>query len=157
MATRSSKDSWLKGPGDLQEADVEDVPVKGESVRVRGLPAQYSNEATSTALEMKTLPDGSQIATVNTATLERLQFEHGVVDPKFSAEEVEAIAKKFGPAFKKVIAKVDTLSGVDKQALEDAATRFPASGDSANGTETAVADEPAAGRSGPAVPSGVGA
>ena len=34
---RSSKDSWLGGPGDLAEAEVEDVPVAGESVKVRAL------------------------------------------------------------------------------------------------------------------------
>ena len=154
---RSSKDSWLKGPGDLQEADVEDVPVKGESVRVRGLPAQYSNEATSKALEMKTVAGGEQIATVNTATLEVLQFHHGVIDPVFSFDESKEIAEKFGPAFKKVVARIDELSGVDKQALEDAATRFPASGDNAAGTEASVEDGPAGERSGPAVPSGAGA
>lgn len=154
---RSSKDSWLNGPGDLQEADVTDVPVKGESVRVRGLPAQYSNDATSKALEMKTLPDGSQIATVNTATLERLQFEHGVIEPKFDESEVRTIAEKFGPAFKKVVAEIDRLSGVDKQALEDAHTRFPASGSSPEESPSTVEDGPSAGDSGPAVRSGVGA
>lgn len=154
---RSSKASWLEGPGDLQEAEVHDVPVKGESVKVRGLPAQYSNDATSRALEMKTLPDGSQVATVNTATLERLQFEHGVIEPKFSAEEVEQIAKKFGPAFKKVIGKVDELSGVDKKAMEDASTRFPAGGSSEEGDEASVEDGPSTVGSRPPVPSGTGA
>lgn len=154
---RSSKDSWLKGPGDLQEADVEDVPVKGESVRVRGLPAQYSNEATSKALEMKTVAGGDQIATVNTATLELLQFQHGVIDPVFSFDEAKTIAEKFGPAFKKVVAEIDRLSGVDKQALEDATTRFPASGNGSNGEEAKVEDGPPAERSEPAVPSGAGA
>ena len=41
---RSTKESWLTGPGDLQEADVEDVPVPGQSVRVRALSARYSAE-----------------------------------------------------------------------------------------------------------------
>ena len=40
--SRSSKEAWLTGPGDLAEADVEDVPSPGQSVRVRALSAKYS-------------------------------------------------------------------------------------------------------------------
>jgi hypothetical protein len=125
---RSQKSAWLEGPGDLKEADVEDVPVKGQSVRVRGLPAAYSNQAQSEALEMKTIGN-AQIATVNSARLEVLQFQHGVIDPTFSREEAEQVAQRFGPAFKKVIAKIDELSGVDKEAIENAEARFPGGGD----------------------------
>ena len=130
---RSSKSSWLEGPGDLREADVEDVPVKGESVRVRGLPAAYSNQASSEALKLTTTNRGEQIATVDTAALEVLQFANGVIDPVFEVEEAEQIAKKYGPAFKKVIAKIDELSGVDKEAIEAAQARFPTGGESEAG------------------------
>jgi hypothetical protein len=120
-----SKESWLReDAGDLKEAEVEDVPTEGESVRVRGLPAAYSNQASSEALELKTI-GREQVATVNTARLEVLQFAHGVIDPEFSVEEAEAISKKFGPAFKKVIAQIDELSGLDKEAIEQAQARFP--------------------------------
>jgi hypothetical protein len=124
MSLRSTKSSWLNGDGDLQTREVEDVPVKGESVLVRGLPAAYSNQASSEALEMKQTPRGDSIATVNTARLEVLQFLHGVIDPKFDLSEVEKIAENYGPAFKKVIAAIDDLSGVDKEALENATARF---------------------------------
>lgn len=122
--SRSTKSAWLEGPGDLREADVEDVPVKGQTVRVRGLPAAYSNEASSEALEWRTWPNGQQTATVNTAKLETLQFAHGCVDPQFTVDEARAISQKFGPAFKKVVAKIDELSGVDKEAITDANKRF---------------------------------
>jgi hypothetical protein len=128
---RSKKDAWLSGKGDLKEADVTDVPVKGQSVRVRGLPAAYSNQAQSEALEMKTI-GREQIATINTARLEVLQFAHGVIEPEFTVTEAEQVAQSFGPAFRKVIAKIDELSGVDKEAIEDASARFPRSGE---GTE----------------------
>jgi hypothetical protein len=124
---RSTKDAWLSGPGDLREADVEDVPVKGQSVRVRGLPAAYSNQASSEALELKTI-GLDQIATVNTARLEVLQFAHGCIDPTFTVEEAEQIAARFGPAFKKIILKIDELSGVDKEAIADANAKFPTRG-----------------------------
>lgn len=122
--SRSTKASWLEGKGDLREADVDDVPVKGETVRVRGLPAAYSNQAQSEALEMKTIGN-TQVATVNVERVEVLQFAHGVIDPEFSVEEAEEISKRFGPAFKKVVAKIDELSGVDKDAIEKAEARFP--------------------------------
>jgi hypothetical protein len=125
---RSTKQGWLEGPGDLREADVEDVPVPGKSVRVRGLPAAYSNEATSEAMEMKVTPRGDQIGTVNKARMEVLQFAHGVIDPEFTVAEAELIAKRFGPAFNRVIEKIDELSGVDKEAIDQAATTFPAGG-----------------------------
>jgi len=144
---RSTKESWLTGPGDLDEADVQDVPVKGESVRVRGLPAAYSNQAGSEALELKTSANGEQHATINTARLEVLQFAHGVVDPVFSVGEAEAIAQKYGPAFKKVIAEIDRLSGVDKDAIERASATFPAGERGANGTPAAVEVPTAAGDS----------
>jgi hypothetical protein len=137
---RSTKDAWLKGPGDLREADVEDVPVEGSSVRVRGLPAAYSNQAQSEALELRTGNRGQQSATVNTARLEILQFAHGVIEPEFSVEEAEQVAQSYGPAFKKVIAKIDDLSGVDKEAIKDTKARFPDSGEGASNGREAGAD-----------------
>ena len=154
--SRSTKSSWLEGKGDLKEADVEDVPVPGESVRVRGLPAAYSNQAQSEALEMKTIGQ-TQTATVNTARLEELQFVHGCVEPSFSEGEAHQIAQKYGPAFKKVIAKIDELSGVDKEAIETAEARFQGSRNgSPDKRETrGVPDAP--GSSEPAVPARAGA
>lgn len=149
-----SKEGWLNGPGDLEEAEVEDVPTKGESVTVRGLPAAYSNQASSEALELKTV-GRDQIATVNTARLEVLQFAHGVVDPSFTVGEAELIAQKFGPAFKKVVAKIDELSGVDKEAIETANAQFQSVGASENGTDVGDAAPPGSG--GPDVPSGISA
>lgn len=131
---RSSKSAWLEGPGDLREADVEDVPVAGQSVRVRGLPAAFSNEAQSEALEMVT-KGRDQIAKVNTATLEILQFAHGCVEPEFSVEEAKQVAEKYGPAFNKVVAKIDELSGVDKEAIADANARFQGGGEGEAGPE----------------------
>ena len=130
---RSNKESWLQGPTDLREADVEDVPVKGESVRVRGLPAAYSNQATSEALELITGARGEQTAHVNTEKLEVLQFAHGVIDPVFSVEEARQVAQRFGPAFRKVIEKIDELSGVDKEAIEQTNATFQNGGPSTPG------------------------
>ena len=125
---RSTKDTWLQGPSDLREADVEDVPVKGQSVRVRGLPAAYSNEATSQALELITGRRGEQTAHINTEKLEVLQFAHGCVEPTFTIDEARMVAQKYGPAFRKVIEKIDELSGVDKESIERTNAAFQAGG-----------------------------
>lgn len=151
---RSTKSAWLEGPGDLREADVEDVPVAGQSVRVRGLPAAYSNQAQSEALEMKQV-GLEQVATVNTARLEILQFAHGVIDPAFTVDEAQQIAEKYGPAFRTVIAKIDELSGVDKEAISEASARFRTGETSQNGTE--LADANGTGDTEPDVPARVSA
>ena len=140
---RSSKQSWLEGPSDLREADVDDVPVKGESIRVRGLAAAFSNQATSEALELITDARGGQTAHVNTEKLEVIQFAHGCVDPSFTVDEARVVAQRFGPAFHKVIAKIDELSGVDKEAIEKTNATFQAGGSgAANGREAAATATP---------------
>lgn len=154
---RSTKDAWLQGPGDLQEADVEDVPVKGQTVRVRGLAAQYSNEAQYEAMEMKVTPRGDQIGTFNTAKLEVLQFAHGVIEPKFTVEEARIVATKYAAAFKKVIAKIDELSAVDKEAIERAEAVFPASREGQANGGTVGADASPSGSDGSVVPVRAGA
>jgi hypothetical protein len=150
---RSSKESWLQGPGDLQEADVEDVPAPGMSVRVRGLPARYSAEVQS---QLKIEQEGrEQVARVDIAAMEALQFQHGVIDPVFTKEEVQRIQESHGPVFRKVIAKIDELSGIDKEAIAEVEQRFPAGGAVEGGP--ALGDAVANGSAGPDVPARVGA
>lgn len=153
----STKDAWLNGPGDLQTATVEDVPVKGSSVKVRGLPAAFSARASSEALKMITGPRGEQTATVDTAKMSVLQFAHGCVEPSFSEAEALKVAEKFGPAFNKVVAEIDRLSGVDKEAIEDANDRFQTGVEGpGHGGET-ESDSASANGQRSSVPSGTGA
>ena len=142
---RSTKESWLSGPGDLQEADVEDVPVPGESVRVRGLSARYSAEVQG---KLKLVQEGrEQIARIDVPAMELVQFQFGVIDPEFNESEARQIQTKYGPAFRKVIAKIDELSGIDKEAIEATEQRFPVGGTSEAGPD--VADGTANGSAGP--------
>jgi len=132
---RSNKASWLEGPGDLKEADVEDVPFPGESVRVRALSARYSAEVQG---QLKLVQEGrEQIAKIDVPAMELLQFLHGVIDPEFNEDEARQIQTRFGPAFRKVIAKIDELSGIDKEAIEATEQRFPAGGASETGPDMA--------------------
>lgn len=123
---RSTKESWLQGAGDLKEDDVEDVPVPGESVRVRALPAKYSAEIQG---QLKLVQEGrDQVAKIDVPSMERLQFTYGVVDPQFTEQEATQIQEKYGPAFRKVITRIDELSGIDKEAIEKVEQRFPSGG-----------------------------
>lgn len=127
---RSTKQAWLEGPGDLEEADVEDVPTKGQSVRVRGLAAQFSAEIQSHA---KLAQDGrEQILSVDQATIERLTFVHGVIEPEFSDEDAKVICAKYGPAVKKIVGKINELSGTSEEDIATTDATFP---DRRNGSD----------------------
>jgi hypothetical protein len=157
---RSNKDAWLQGPGDLKEADVDDVPVPGQSVRVRGLSAKYSAEVQG---QLRLVQEGqSQVAKIDVPAMELLQFVHGVIDPQFTMQEAARIQETHGAVFRKVIAKIDELSGIDKEAIEQTEQRFPDGGAHANGSTVGdpvepVVDEVAAGSAGPDVHARVGA
>lgn len=125
-----TKEALLEA-SDIKEQDV-DLPSIGGKVRVRGLPAQFSNEAISEALETK-LVGRHQVQTINAAKMELIQVKHGLVEPRLETlEEAEAFASHCGPAFKEVVSAIDSLSGVDKEAIEEATSRFP-NGASAEG------------------------
>ena len=153
--SRSTAGDWLDGPDDLKEADVEDVPVKGKSVRVRQLPGYFSSEAASEAVEIKLSPKGDQIQTINNARFEVLKFAHGVVDPPFTVDQAEQIAKKYGNAFNRVIEKIDDLSELSDEDVEKEAARFQDERESADGADLDSAAPNGSG--GPDVPLRVGA
>lgn len=148
--SRLTKDALLKAT-DISTKEVE-LPSIGGSVLVQGLSAAYSNQASSEALEMTTTARGDQVAKVNTAKLEIIQAQHGLVEPALASfEEAETFAKNCGPAFKKVIEAIDELSGLDKEAITEAKATFPSSGTDESGP--VVDDGASAGSTGPAVPS----
>ena len=122
-----SKEGLLTA-SDLIERDV-DLPALGGSVRVRSLPAAYSNQAMSDALEVVTDQRGRQTAKVNTAKLEAIQVLHGLIEPKLeSLEEVNLFALRCGSSWRQVVGAIDEISGIDKEAIEKTTTTFPAGG-----------------------------
>lgn len=140
-----TKDAWMTG-GDLKERVLEDVPVPGESVRVRALPAYYSNEAVYKALEVE--QEGraqKQTTRVNAAELAVLKFQYGVIDPVFTYEESKTISQRWGDAFERVLAAIDELTDVDEAGVEVVEARFPGSGDS-DDDEGAAGPKPSTGR-----------
>jgi hypothetical protein len=144
---RSTKSAWLEGPGDLKEADVEDVPVKGQSVRVRSLPASYSNQAASEGLRWETGEHGVQTSTIDTQKMEVLQFAGGCIDPEFTVEEAQAISERYGQAFKRVVEKINELSGINPEAVKETNARFRSQRESAPGADLGNGTAAGSGRS----------
>jgi hypothetical protein len=149
--SRISKDALL-GASDLRKGEVVLDSLDGKpTVLVQGLGAGFSNQAQSEALEMTTTVRGEQVARVNTARMEEIQVLHGMVEPKFDTiEEARHFMENNGPAARKIVAKIDELSGVDKAAIEEAEAIFP-SGSEAEAGEP-ERDAVAGGGDGPSEP-----
>ena len=151
MADIPSIDTLITA-SDLETREVE-LPSLNMKVRVRALAASYSNQAQSQALKLVQGPRGEQTSTVDVDVLEQLQVLHGLVEPKpRSLQDVKTLATNTGRAFKLIVQAIDELSGVDKQAIEDANAKFPAGGAGSQNGREAGDDEPS-GRGGrPVVP-----
>lgn len=124
-----TKDALL-GASDLVERDVDLRPAVDGSVRVRSLPASYSNEASSASLEMVTDPrTGRQTAKADTGKLEELQVLHGLVDPKLdSIDEVRLLSRRLGASWQKIIRTINEISGIDEEAIKRTEELFQTSG-----------------------------
>jgi hypothetical protein len=153
---RATKDGLLNA-SDLVEREV-DLDTIGISVLVRSLPAAYSNQATSEALEVVTGRRGEQSARVNTAKLEQLQVLHGLVDPKMnSLDEVIAFSQRCGPAWRRIVDTIDEISGIDKAAIEKTNATFQSGGPGETGVPVGNGTAPVSGSGGPDLPVRTGA
>lgn len=151
---RSTLEAWLEGPGDLKEDEVADVPVPGESVRIRALSGTFNNEVIREALT-STVRQGQNVQRVDTVELDVLRFAHGVIEPKFTPQQARQVSDRYGPAFNKVVAAVVKLSGLNEEEIASTEARFPRVGGSSNGLDV---DAPSpAGSGGPDVPARAGA
>lgn len=119
----STKDAWLSGPSDLKEREVKDVPVKGQSVKIRALSASVANQVNTDAIT-NTIQGNRQVMRVDGAMLDVLKFHHGVTEPQFDLEESKKIAARFGPAFNKVIREINEISGITEEDAKTAEARF---------------------------------
>jgi hypothetical protein len=77
-----------------------------------------------------------------------LQVLHALVEPKLnSLEEVNTFMQNCGPAWNKIVAVIDEISGIDKEAIEKANAAFQSGGASQGGE--VVGNGASAGGSGP--------
>jgi hypothetical protein len=135
---RLSKDALL-GASDLEERDVE-LPSIGGSVRIRSLPAAYSQQAMQEAIVQKT-EGREQVTRYDLAKLRQLQVLHALVDPKLeSIAEAREFAEHCGPAFETLVDAIDDISGINAEELEAAERRFPGGGEGSNGADVGSGD-----------------
>ncbi len=114
-----SKESWLKGPGDLEELEL-DVPGLNDSVKIRSLSAGQHAEIQNQSMSMK----GDEMR-FDTHRRQVLTFKHGVVEPgDFTEVEINQIAFEWGAAFKFVVDAIAEISDTDPEAMKKVRARF---------------------------------
>jgi len=119
----------LLAASDLITREVDLRPHIDGSVIVQSLPATYSNQAISEAMEMTTDSRGVQTSRVNTARLEELQVMHGLIEPRFDTlEEVQQFGRQCGPSWQKISDAIRDISGVSQEAIDRTSAMFQAGG-----------------------------
>jgi hypothetical protein len=106
-----------RAPKDCREEDVEDV--FGGKVRIRGLTAAMQSRVKQESIKL-----GGRSPDVVWAAMELVQFELGVIEPKFTTSQVQTLHATAGPSFAKVIAAIDALSGTSEEERKKAQAAF---------------------------------
>jgi hypothetical protein len=106
-----------RAPADCKEEDVENV--FGGKVRIRGLTA-----AMQARVKQESIKLGGRSPDVVWAAMELVQFELGVIEPKFSTAQVRTLHTTAGPSFAKVISAIDALSGTSEEERKKAQAAF---------------------------------
>ncbi len=151
---RSTKEAWLaEDATDLEEKVLEDVPVKGQSVKIRALSATAGNASTTEAIST-TEVRGETKMKVDNVKLDIIRFSQGVIEPQFTIAEATVISGKFGRAFNRCIREINKLSGIEEEQVEEIEARFQGGGADQNGTDTSGAAPDADGSDQPVRASG---
>jgi hypothetical protein len=114
----SADAALANAPADLEEVDVDDV--FGGRVRIRALTA-----AQTAVVRQHTVDTRGKNPQITWADMERKQFQLGVIMPAFNADQVRTLHATSGRSFARVIAEIDRISALDKEALRDAQKDFP--------------------------------
>jgi len=117
-APRFDKQSWLDGPGDLDEVEVH-VDAIGGSVTVRALTAGQLATVQDQCLHMK-----NDVMKVDSQRMAVLKFARGVIEPQFTEDEANVIAHKFGRSFNLVVGVIDEISKASEEDVQKARRRF---------------------------------
>jgi hypothetical protein len=118
VETRIATIEDILGADDLQE-DFVDVPEwggPGTRVRVRGFNKQEQ-------LDIREEAGGAENFDVR--KFELLVFIHGVIEPKFTVEQLELLKTKNAMVVDRVIERVMDIAGMTEEARKRAKTTFP--------------------------------
>lgn len=150
---RVTKDAWRRSSLRTKELEVEGFGI----VLIRELPSDVTADL-SGLLDIVQI-GREQRAKVDVATMEARQFAYGVIDdagdPMFTEAEARELARLHGRVYKEVVAAIDELSGIDKEAVAETEARFPVGGESPPGSDVGNGASPGSG--GPSVPARAGA
>lgn len=114
-----SKRSWLDGPGDLTEMELQ-VPGLSDGVKIRSLSAGQHAAIQNESMTMK-----GDTMKFDSHRRQILTFMYGVIEPgDFSEEEVNVIAHKWGPAFKFVTDAISMISESSEEDMQRVRARF---------------------------------
>lgn len=110
-------------PRDTVE-EIVSVPEWGCSVRVGTYTAEASAEIKSASIQFDVQ---GQVASVDIAAMERAQFLHGVIAPRFSERDVKTLQQAPGgaAAWQKVVGAIDRLNGNPAEEVKRAKREFP--------------------------------
>jgi len=111
-------------PKDLKE-EVIDVPEWECSIKIKSFTASQSAAIRERGFGFK-----GEETTVAWAEMEITQFQMGVIEPKFTEDQVRTLHLSSGVGYQRVIEAMDKLSRLDKEALRKAREEFPVEGES---------------------------
>lgn len=109
-------------PSDIVE-EILEIPEWGCSVKVRSFTA-----AQSASVKQHGLGFRGEETLVAFAEMEIQQFVEGVIEPRFSKDEVRHLYNISGAGFQRVINWLDEKSGTDKETIRSAREEFPGPG-----------------------------
>lgn len=107
-----------RAPADLVEETIE-IPEWKCSVKLRSFTAAVAAEIKQVGLAFK-----GEDTNVAWARMEITQFQRGVIEPRFSEEQVQKLHATSGRGFARVIQWLDEKSGTDKEELRKAQREF---------------------------------
>ncbi len=108
-----------KAPEDLKE-ELIDVPEWDCSVKIKSFTA-----AMSASIKQRGFGFKGEETLVAWGEMEIMQFQHGVIEPNFTEDQVRQLHLSSGRGFARVIEALDELSNLDKEALAKAKEEFP--------------------------------
>lgn len=112
-------------PKDLKEKII-DVPEWGYSIKIKSFTA-----AQQAAVKERGFGFKGEETLIAWAEMEIMQFQQGVIEPRFDEDQVRQLHLSSGPGFNRVIDELDKLNKIDKEALRKAREEFQQSQQSA--------------------------
>ena len=108
-----------RAPKDLVEETIA-VPEWGCSVKIKA-----SSAAQSAAVKQRGFGFKGEETLIAWAEMEIMQFQQGVIEPRFDEEQVRELHLSSGPGFTRVIEALDKLNKIDKEKLRQVREEFP--------------------------------